>query len=121
MDWGFKLTNLYGIDYRYTTAKGWFSDQLLKHNNLYGYDPLQCYFDIYFPRRLPGPAHRLQDHLLRAHPWCFPLLLRLARLPSRNPVRLHLGRQGHRRRYEARNVHVLGRLDHPVLTDNALG
>ena len=36
MDWGFKVTNLYGIDYRYTTAKGWFSDQLLKHNHLYG-------------------------------------------------------------------------------------
>ncbi len=22
MDWGFRFTNLYGIDYRYTTAKG---------------------------------------------------------------------------------------------------
>jgi hypothetical protein len=25
-DWGFKFTQLVGIDYRYTTAKGWFSD-----------------------------------------------------------------------------------------------
>jgi Putative beta-barrel porin-2, OmpL-like. bbp2 len=48
-DWGFKFTNLYGIDYRYTTAKGWFSDQLLKHNRLYGYDPLQLYVDYYIP------------------------------------------------------------------------
>jgi hypothetical protein len=48
-DWGFKFTNLYGIDYRYTTAKGYFSDQLLKHNNLYGYDPLQMYADLYVP------------------------------------------------------------------------
>ncbi len=48
-DWGFKFTNLYGIDYRYTTAKGYFSDQLLKHNSLYGYDPLQMYVDLYVP------------------------------------------------------------------------
>jgi hypothetical protein len=36
VDWGFKVTQLVGIDYRYTAAKGWFSDQLLKHNNHYG-------------------------------------------------------------------------------------
>jgi len=24
-DWGFRLTNLYGLDYRFTTAKGYFS------------------------------------------------------------------------------------------------
>ncbi|MGO9914368.1 MAG: hypothetical protein ACLQIB_06585, partial [Isosphaeraceae bacterium] len=59
MDWGFKATNLYGIDYRYTTAKGWFSDQLLKHNHLYGYDPLQLYFDIYFPHVAQGMILRV--------------------------------------------------------------
>ena len=49
LDWGFKFTNLYGVDYRFTTAKGYFSDQLLKHNRLYGYDPLQMYVDLYIP------------------------------------------------------------------------
>jgi hypothetical protein len=49
IDWGFRSTHLYGIDYRYTTAGGWFSDQLLVHNNLYGYDPIEQYFDIYIP------------------------------------------------------------------------
>ena len=64
MDWGFKLTNLYGIDYRFTTAKGYFSDQLLKHNRLYGYDPLQMYVDLYIPWIREGtiiragPLHR---------------------------------------------------------------
>ena len=29
VDWGFRITNLYGLDYRYTTAKGIFSQQLL--------------------------------------------------------------------------------------------
>ena len=31
-DWGFRFTNLYGLDYRYTTAKGIFSNQLLGKN-----------------------------------------------------------------------------------------
>jgi hypothetical protein len=55
---GFKFTNLYGIDYRYTTAKGYFSDQLLKHNHLYGWDPLQMYIDLYFPHVAQGMVVR---------------------------------------------------------------
>jgi hypothetical protein len=62
-DWGFKVTNLYGIDYRYTTAKGWFSDQLLKHNHLYGYDPLQLYLDIYFPHIAQGMILRVGRYI----------------------------------------------------------
>jgi hypothetical protein len=49
IDWGFRLTQDYGIDYRYFTAGGWFSDQLLKHNFLYGYDPTEVYADLYVP------------------------------------------------------------------------
>jgi hypothetical protein len=63
MDWGFKVTNLYGIDYRYTTAKGWFSDQLLKHNHLYGWDPLQLYLDIYFPHIAQGLILRVGRYI----------------------------------------------------------
>ena len=37
-DWGFRLANLYGQDYRYTTAKGMLSQQLLVKNAQYGYD-----------------------------------------------------------------------------------
>jgi hypothetical protein len=58
-DWGFKWTNLYGMDFRYTTAKGWFSDQLLKHNRLYGYDALQLYLDVYVPQIGQGTIFRL--------------------------------------------------------------
>jgi len=54
MDWGFKFDNLYGIDYRYTTAKGVFSDQLLEHNHSYGYDPVQFYGLWYIPNVLEG-------------------------------------------------------------------
>jgi hypothetical protein len=49
VDWGFRSVALYGIDYRYTTAGGWASDQLLKHNLLYGWDPTEQYFNIYLP------------------------------------------------------------------------
>lgn len=49
VDYGFCLTNLFGIDYRYTTAQGIFSQQLLNHNNLYGYDPVEAYWQIYYP------------------------------------------------------------------------
>ena len=49
VDWGFRLSVIYGIDYRYTTAQGWFSGQLLKHNSLYGADPVEVYGLVYVP------------------------------------------------------------------------
>jgi len=54
IDWGFRLSNLFGIDYRYTTAQGIFSGQLLNHNKLYGYDPVEAYGQIYFPDVVEG-------------------------------------------------------------------
>jgi hypothetical protein len=49
LDWGFRSVVVYGMDYRYTTAGGWFSSQLLKNNLLYGWDPAEQYFDLYIP------------------------------------------------------------------------
>jgi hypothetical protein len=43
------LTAIYGIDYRFTTAKGYFSQQLLQKNHRYGFDPVLEYADLYFP------------------------------------------------------------------------
>jgi hypothetical protein len=48
-DWGYHLTAFYGIDYRFTTAKGYFSQQLLKFKRQYGFDPVLEYADFYFP------------------------------------------------------------------------
>ena len=53
-DWGFRVTNLYGMDYRYTTAQGIFSNQLLANNALYGYDPIEAYGQLYFPSVAEG-------------------------------------------------------------------
>jgi hypothetical protein len=49
IDWGFRITGDYGIDYRYFTAGGWFSDQLLVHNRLYGWDMTEVYAELYIP------------------------------------------------------------------------
>jgi hypothetical protein len=59
IDWGFKSVSLFGIDYRYTTAGGFFSQQLLYHNNLYGYDPVEQYFELYVPRIFEGMVVRV--------------------------------------------------------------
>jgi Putative beta-barrel porin-2, OmpL-like. bbp2 len=48
-DWGFRLSALYGVDYRYTTAYSLFSYQLLNHNSVNGYDFPMVYTDLYFP------------------------------------------------------------------------
>jgi len=48
-DWGYQLTLLYGVDYRFTTSHGLLSQQLLVKNNQYGFDPVMFYLDFYFP------------------------------------------------------------------------
>ncbi|WP_263356256.1 porin [Acidicapsa ligni] len=48
-DFGYHLTALYGNDYRFTTAKDYFSQQLLQKNRRYGFDPVLEYIDLYFP------------------------------------------------------------------------
>lgn len=53
-DWGFRVSNVYGMDYRYTTARGWFSKQYFKNNNLYGYDNPETYVMFYIPKVMQG-------------------------------------------------------------------
>ena len=59
-DWGFRLTGLYGSDYRFTTAKGYFSHQLLgKDSKEYGGDLVMAYVDLYFPQVADGMNVRI--------------------------------------------------------------
>ncbi|MBV8639433.1 MAG: outer membrane beta-barrel protein [Candidatus Eremiobacteraeota bacterium] len=53
-DWGFRLSNLYGVDYRWTTQQGILSNQLLLRNQTYGYDPVEAYGMVYFPHWAQG-------------------------------------------------------------------
>jgi Putative beta-barrel porin-2, OmpL-like. bbp2 len=59
IDVGFRSTVFYGEDYRYTTAGGWFSNQLLKENRLYGVDPIEQYVDVYVPWVMEGMVIRV--------------------------------------------------------------
>ena len=59
VDWGFRLTPMYGIDYRSTTAQGWFSGQLLNHNRLYGFDPVEAYWSRVRPQRGARNGHQI--------------------------------------------------------------
>lgn len=62
-DWGFLSTTIFGTDYRYTTAKGYFSNQLLKHNNEYGADPAELYGLLYFPKIADGMLLKLGRYI----------------------------------------------------------
>ncbi len=63
VDWGFHLTGFYGVDYRFTTAKGWLSQQLLKYNRQYGFDPMLEYADLYVPQVADGLNIRVGRYL----------------------------------------------------------
>jgi hypothetical protein len=62
-DWGFRIAQLYGQDYRYTTSKGILSQQLLKQNHEYGYDPVMYYIDLYFPKVAKGMNVRMGRYI----------------------------------------------------------
>lgn len=62
-DWGFRLANLYGIDYRFTTSKGFFSQQLLQKNYEYGYDPVMAYVDLYWGQVAQGLNIRIGRYI----------------------------------------------------------
>jgi len=48
-DWGFRISGIYGSDYRYTTSYGLGSYQLLDRNNANGWDMPMLYVDWYTP------------------------------------------------------------------------
>jgi hypothetical protein len=54
IDWGFRISGLYGLDYRFTTATGWFDNQLLGKNQENGFDMPMAYFDLYIPQVAQG-------------------------------------------------------------------
>jgi len=59
IDWGFRISTLYGLDYRFTISRGLFSDQLLRHNSYTGFDMPMVYFDLYVPQVFQGMNIRI--------------------------------------------------------------
>ena len=59
IDWGFRVTALYGLDERFTISKGIWDEQLHKYHpqassqlptgQLWGFDIPMCYVDLYIP------------------------------------------------------------------------
>jgi len=49
IDWGFRITGIYGSNYRYTTTYGLFSRQYLSRNNQNGFDFPMAYGELYIP------------------------------------------------------------------------
>jgi putative OmpL-like beta-barrel porin-2 len=54
VDWGFRISGIYGENYRYTTAYGLFSNQLLKSNSVNGFDMPMVYGEVFIPQVLDG-------------------------------------------------------------------
>ena len=54
IDWGFRFSAIYGENYRYTTSYGLASYQLLKRNNINGYDFPMVYGELYIPQVAQG-------------------------------------------------------------------
>jgi hypothetical protein len=63
IDWGFRLSPIYGLDYRFTTGKGYFSNQLLGKNQENGFDVPMAYFDLYIPKIANGMNIRIGRYI----------------------------------------------------------
>ncbi len=62
-DWGWRFATLYGVDYRFTTAKGMLSQQFLVKNAQYGFDPVMAYVDLYIPKVAQGMDIRIGRYI----------------------------------------------------------
>ena len=63
IDWGFRLSAIYGSDYRYTTAFGVASYQLLKKNYSMGYDFPMVYAEVFIPQVAQGLIVRVGRYI----------------------------------------------------------
>jgi hypothetical protein len=63
IDWGFRLAPIYGENYRYTTAYGLWSYQLLNQNKNYGYDLPMAYGEVFIPQIAEGLLVRVGRYI----------------------------------------------------------
>lgn len=54
---------MYGVDYRWTTQQGVLSNQLLLRNQTNGYDPVEAYGILYFPRWGQGTVMQIGRYI----------------------------------------------------------
>jgi hypothetical protein len=63
IDWGFRVSPIYGETYRYTTALGFLSYQLQARNQQSGFDIPMIYGEVYVPGLLDGLIFRLGRYI----------------------------------------------------------
>ncbi len=63
VDWGFRVSGIYGENYRYTTSYGLVSGQYLKRNDVNGYDFPMLYAELYIPQVAHGLMLRLGRYI----------------------------------------------------------
>jgi len=63
VDWGFRVSGLYGLDYRSTTSNGFLSNQLIAKNRENGFDAPMMYFDLYVPQVAQGMDIRVGRYI----------------------------------------------------------
>ena len=63
VDWGFRLSGIYGENYRYTTTYGITSYQFLGKNSVYGYDFPMVYGELYVPNIAEGLLLRVGRYI----------------------------------------------------------
>jgi hypothetical protein len=63
VDWGFRVAPIYGENYRYTTAYGLFSSQLLNQNLDNGFDIPMAYGELFIPQVADGLMLRLGRYI----------------------------------------------------------
>ncbi len=63
IDWGMRLSAIYGENYRYTTSYGLASYQLLKDNKVNGYDFPMIYGELYIPQIAEGLLIRVGRYI----------------------------------------------------------
>jgi hypothetical protein len=63
IDWGLRLSAIYGENYRYTTSYGLASYQLLKDNKVNGYDFPMLYGELFIPYIAEGLMLRLGRYI----------------------------------------------------------
>jgi hypothetical protein len=63
VDWGFRLSAIYGENYRYTTSYGIASYQLTKYNSQNGYDFPMLYGEVFIPQVAEGLMLRVGRYI----------------------------------------------------------
>jgi len=65
-DWGFRMSWIYGLDYRYMISRGWNDAQLLKRNNFDGMDDPMMYLNLWLPKVGPEGCNLTLGRIISA-------------------------------------------------------